>query len=179
MIDKSSFISKSYCKKHKQAHRFIDRDFYSCGYIHVFISQLNVRLAGSSQYINVKCTPHYIFVRNVLYGEAIVPINDYKDYKDYIKNHWHPCDEKKFIDLIYEIKEKGYECDKSPILVYRSIRRLWPLDRYDVVDGFHRLAILEAIGLRNIKVLRVKQRKNFYYRLLSRLKGFLHATIRN
>ncbi|MDC0006033.1 ParB/Srx family N-terminal domain-containing protein [Gammaproteobacteria bacterium] len=122
-------------------------------------------------YVSVRDTPHFFFVKNFLEGTPISSVHGYEDYSQYLAAYWHPLDEDSFKNLIISIRENGYDADTKPILVVRSIRTPLPLGRYQVLDGFHRLAILAALGHHTVKVFRMrKKRRSMIKRFF--LRGF-------
>lgn len=124
---------------------------------------------GEAIYGPVTATPHYMFVRHVLTGDHVRPVHGYDSYSQYISLHPHPGTEDRFIELIESFRANGYDFENRPILVFRSWRRPWPINRWDVADGFHRLAILAAMGERHIQVAILKQKNNIFHRFAGRI----------
>lgn len=128
------------------------------------ISNLYVGLrpvsGGRVFYVLVFKTPHYVFARNVLLKENIYPVSGYRSYRQYSEINPRTCSEKQFVGLIKDITENGYDWKNRPILVFRHWRRLFPLGRWDVADGFHRLAVLAALGEKKIKVGTLRYKYN-------------------
>lgn len=134
---------------------------------HLFVC-LWLREDDRKAYVPIGETPHYAFVRQVLLGESIWPARGYDSYSQYIRLHPHPCTEERFIELIESFRTSGYDAEARPILVFRSWRRPYPLTRWTVADGFHRLAILAAMGERCIPVATLKPKKDILSRFLER-----------
>ena len=152
---------------------FLARRFIIDGLRVVDVDRLYVGLlplAGSAiNYVSIYDTPHFLFVRHILHGAPVQPISEYVDYSHYITVHSHPCTEQHFRELITSIVRNGYDKTNKPIMVFRSWRRLWSPTRWDVADGFHRLAILAAMGERSIQVVTLQQRKNIFQRVADRI----------
>jgi len=123
-------------------------------------------VSGKVEYVRVTETPHFLFASNALHGTPISSALGYTNYAHYISVNWHPCSEDDFTNLITSIKEKGYDNKNYPILVHKSLRRPWPLDRMDVIDGFHRLAVLAALGEKKITVFTMLRRSPLHSRIL-------------
>lgn len=151
----------------------VERIFAMDGFRSVDIGHLFVCLwlpqGNRKAYVPIVGTPHYAFVRQVLTGQAAWPARGYDSYAQYIRLHPHPCTEERFMQLIDSFKENGYDAQTRPILVFRSWRRPWPLARWDVADGFHRLAVLAAMGERCVQVATLQQKGNVLTRFAGRL----------
>lgn len=120
-------------------------------------------------YVNIKDTPHYNFVISVLNNVPEVEISGYKNYENYININPHPCSRTKFIDLINSMKRSGYDWENKPILVSKHWKRPFPLSRWDVLDGFHRFAVLAAFGQQKINVVTLRRKRNAFGRFLLKL----------
>lgn len=158
IINIPNFLKENFCFSHFKVMK-IDRLYV--GYIDPNI--------GNIKYINIKKTPHYYFVCEYL-GVKIKLKENIIDYNDYIASN--PLDlrsKSKFIKLINSINKNGYDFKESPILVFNTIRRPFPLGRFDVADGFHRLSILAALNTINIEVAVLKQNQSIFMRLKKRL----------
>lgn len=150
------------------------RDDYECWrYVTVDSDRLFVGLrlcqGDRTQYVPVTETPHYVFARHVLLGDRIRPVSGYADYSHYRSVLPHPCTEEQFTELIESIRRHGYD-ESRPIAVFRSWRRPWPLGRWDVADGFHRLAILTVLGHRRLNVVVLRRRQSIWGRILLHLR---------
>lgn len=142
-------------------------------YLRVGVKQL---VSGKIRYVSVDETPHYMFVRYILQGTQPTAAQGYRDYTHYISVHPHSCTEEAYRELIASIKDNGYDSENQPILVFRWWRRPWPPGRWDVADGFHRLAVLAALGEQSITVRKLRPRKNIVRRAIGRaLRVCLHA----
>ena len=137
------------------------------------ISNLYVGLrpitGGRTVYVLVFKAPHYVFARNVLFKEDLYPVSGYQSYRQYSEINQRGCSEKQFVGLIKDITDNGYDWENRPILVFRNWRRFFPLGRWDVADGFHRLAVLAALGEKNIKVGTLRYKHN----AVARAKRFM------
>ncbi len=121
--------------------------------------------------VPIKETPHYKFIKQ--YQKNSNSSYHMTDYYEYAQRYINGEDSvKKFIELYHEIANKGYlfgEYRNHLCLVYRRI----PIAKYKIYDALHRLAILEAINIRQIKVVLVKSKTNWVLRLLRRLYRWL------
>lgn len=158
---------------------YLESKFKFHGFRTVRIQHLFVGLrpiaGGNARYVSVNETPHCIFVRHILYGEPLRSVHGYTGYGHYISINPHPCTEEVFIELTQSVVERGYQWDISPILVVRSWRRPWPICRWDVMDGFHRLAILAALNEKSLKVATLKPKKPILQQVMDRLRGKIHV----
>lgn len=135
-----------------------------CGeikHIMVKINKLFVGMripGGYNRYVSVYETPLYNYVLSVLgkHDKKSLAIDDYRKYRAMF---WHPTGEEQFKKLIKSILDEGYNAQDYPILVCRSISRIWPIGRWDVIDGFHRLSVLAAIGTKKIEVCTCRNTK--------------------
>ncbi len=156
---------------------FLDKDFIIKENCTLELPVLYVGLlhivAGLPQYVSVFDTPHYFFARHVLFGERIKPISGYLDYAHYAKVNSHAWSENKFVGLISSISESGYKFEQHPIFVFRHWRRPLPIGRWDMDDGFHRLAVLAALGKTEISVRTLRAKNTSMNRLLCRAKVFI------
>jgi hypothetical protein len=152
---------------------FLDRVFsvHSCRQtdINNLFVCLWLRESTAKAYVPVVETPHYAFVREVLVGESLWPVRGYHSYSQYIGLHPHPRTDEGFIELIESFRATGYDAQTRPVLVFRSWRRPWPLTRWDVADGFHRLAILAAMGEQHIHVATLKPKRGILHRLMEKV----------
>jgi hypothetical protein len=135
-IQKPEHLSNFYCQNNR---------------IKVKVSKLYVGYAKGKNinYTNVKNTIHYKFASSEL---KLVGDLD-KEYNDYHLNTGHDTNSVSYRRLIRVISEDGYNSKDYPILVYRSLSRPYPIKRWDVIDGFHRLAILSALGVEEVEVV--------------------------
>ena len=133
----------------------------------IFVGLLPIG-GGRAKYVPVTETPHFMLARYILLGESIETVRGYKDYAHYIAVNPRINAENNFSKLIKSIRDIGYDPEKGPILVFRSWRRLFPLKRWDVADGFHRLAILAAIGERSVLVGELRTKRSLIRRLRDR-----------
>lgn len=152
---------------------FLKKDFYFSHFRVVNINKIYVGIINSKsrkiEYVNIKKTPHYNFVLNFI-GVYRISKSGTTDYNRYIKSNLSEHrSEQKFINLIESMDNNGYQYDESPILVFKSLKRAFPLGRFDVADGFHRLAILAALNSTNIKVAILKRRQNVFLRIINKL----------
>lgn len=150
---------------------YLEKDFRIYDHRIVDINSLNVGLhlmSGQVKYVSVIDTPHYMFVRNILKGDGVQIVHGYKNYAQYISLYSPSASINRFIKLIESIQVNGYDSKNKPILVFRNWRRPWPINRWDVADGYHRLAVLAALGERFIKVGTLQYKKNMAERLRGR-----------
>ena len=124
------------------------------GFETVRIDGLRVGLVVGARirYLPVTDTPHYAFARQELAADPVRLVYGYADYSHYARVTGQPRGEESFVTLIKSIVEHGYRWRTDPILVMRSWRRLWPVNGWDVADGFHRLAVLAALNVWHIRV---------------------------
>ena len=151
---------------------FLD-DFNFSGYRVVKLENLYIGYVypnNTTQYISIFSTPHYKLAR-YLCNPNEDDLNRLKhDYKQYHSNSNESERLKNFMNLIFEIKSNGYNWKDSPILVWRNWRRPLPINRYDVADGFHRLAILAALGNKEIFVAKINYKKSIFQRLAFKIR---------
>ena len=57
----------------------------------------------------------------------------------------------KIESLMQSIQLNGFNPEYAP-LAFRSLKRVYPLNRYDIADGHHRAAVLAALGETNIEL---------------------------
>ncbi len=143
-------------------------DFQSVNIYKLYVG-LRSKNKAKTKYVPVHKTPHYCFAKHHLYGNELYPVSGYQDYKHYINANSGTGSEEKYIQLIDSIKKRGYMWRTQPIFVFNHWTRLFPLGRLDVADGFHRLAILSALGEEEIKVVTLHQKYNIYRRSMHRL----------
>lgn len=154
---------------------FLSSDFYFGQYITVKIEKLYVGLVSSSNrgviYLSIFKTPHYHFAKNVISGGAAGLITGYESYKDYAYRNRHMLmlSEEEFIQLIENIRTNGYDWKNKPIFVFRHWSRPFPIGRWDVADGFHRLAVLAALGEKSVKVATLRYKKTIFKRVVNRI----------
>ena len=154
---------------------FLSNFFYVFEFRDVKIEKLFVGLRYSDkrkiEYLNILKTPHYFFALNNIDSKIKFLKNEPINYQSYIdSNQDDPRSKERFTVLIDSIKKNGYNFKESPILVFRTFKRPLPLDRWDVADGFHRLAILAALGNKSIKVAILKRKQSFFTRLKQKIK---------
>jgi hypothetical protein len=141
----------------------------------VYVSSLRVGLVDLNscriRYIPVNRTPHYYFVKSVINNEKEEECGDYgySNYSHYSEVNSKACHPEQFIKLTNKIIDDGYNYTSYPILVFRHWRRPLPIWRLDVADGFHRLAVLAALGETKIMVCKLKYKNNIISRLVHRL----------
>jgi hypothetical protein len=131
--------------------------------------------SGHVSYILINKTPHYYFAKSIIDSEKKLDVggSGYLNYNHYYEvNPKNASTPKQFIELTKKIIEDGYDFTNYPVLVYRHWSRPFPLRRLDVVDGFHRLAILAALGETEIMVCKLKYKHSFILRLINKLTNF-------
>jgi len=123
------------------------------------------------KYLPVVETPHYIYVLHEQFGAPLRHMHGYKDYSQYLSIHPQSHSEEQFRQLIKDIRTNGYDWKNQPILVFRHWSRPLHMNRWDVADGFHRLAILTALGESSVIVGTLKAKKSMFKRVWSRIRG--------
>lgn len=133
----------------------------------VSINKLFVGLKNNKgiSYVHILNTPHYWFAKKVIDKEETKIYNDINYYQKYINQYPDSRSEEKFLKLINSIQKYGYNFKSSPILVFRSIKRPVPICRWDLADGFHRLATLAALGTLKVEVITLKRKHSFFRRV--------------
>lgn len=153
---------------------FLETEFYFHGYRDVKTSKLYVGLiplrGDRCRYVRVESTPHYYFVRQYLFGEGAEPVSGYRDYEQYLEAHSLESSEEKFVRLIEDISSNGYDWENRPVFVFRHWSRFLPFGRWDVADGFHRLAVLSALGEEVIKAGILHPKRSIGSRIVRRLR---------
>jgi hypothetical protein len=156
-------------------------NFKLIGYKNVEISNLYVGLLSnkhSLDYVNIEKTPHHKLAKSYIFN-SLNKDELKKEYINYLKIQSTSHAIGKFENLINDIKNNGYNFEESPILVWRHWSRPLPLNRLDVADGFHRLAILSALGYSKINVAVIKRKENFLKRIANKLKRQIDDSKRN
>jgi hypothetical protein len=126
-------------------------------------------------YILINKTPHYYFAKSIIDSEKKFDIggSGYLNYNHYFEaNRENTSTPKQFIELTNKIIEDGYNFTNYPVLVYRHWSRPFPLRRLDVVDGFHRLAILAALGETEIMICKLRYKNSIISRFIYKLSNF-------
>ena len=153
--------------------RFLSVEFKLGDYKEVPISCLRVGLIGNSanniKYVSIENTPHYSFALNFIHNLNTQKTFEYLSYECYVEAHPSTCSSEQFIDLIHKIKKNGYNSKSNPIMVFRHWSRPFPLKSLDVADGFHRLAILAALGKTKIRVCKLEYKYNIFLRIFRKL----------
>jgi len=150
---------------------FIFNKYYQANINDLFVGLLSIS-SRNPVYKSIFETPHYTFAKKTIFGINLKDTSEYKSYKHYSMINAHACSEKKFIKLIENIVENSYDWENKPILVFKNWRRPLPLNRLDVADGFHRLAILAALDQKLIKVGLLKYKHD----ILTRLKKNIYTS---
>jgi hypothetical protein len=155
----------------KEEFKIFDRRKVKLSTLYVGLISID---SGVLQYVPVTQTPHYYFVRQELFGEKIGPVSEYRNYQHYADVNAHACSQDNFKRLIHSIRLDKYNYEQWPILVFRYWRRPLPLFRWDVADGFHRLAVLAALGYKYIEVTTLRPKYCVVNRVFRRFKGGAH-----
>jgi hypothetical protein len=121
------------------------------------------------RYVPVIKTPHFVYARYVLKNEPMKILGNYQSYAHYRSIHPQSHSQEGFNSLIKSIQTRGYDWRQNPILVFRHWRRPLPFNRWDVADGFHRLAVLAALGEKSVKVGVLRNKKSLYERFKQRV----------
>lgn len=141
------------------------KDFRVLNIDNIYVGLKNKK-KNKIDYVYVKQTPHFQFVQNFLFGIPNKNTLGYIDYNDYISTNPDARSEKRFIELINSIKDNDYDFVNSPILVFRPTRFFYFFKRWYVADGFHRLAILTALGQEKIFVSTLKNKQTFIQKII-------------
>ncbi len=140
----------------------------------VEISRLYVGLlpssGGKAEYYSIRQTPHYVYARHILNKKKITHTNGYESYEQYVSANHPSKSVDRFSKLCMEIVSNGYDWRNRPIFVFRNYSRPFPFDRWDVADGFHRLAILAALGEERLIVAKLRSKYTVVERFIRRLK---------
>ena len=131
----------------------------------IFVGKLDED--GKISYVSIFYTPHYELASAIFAGSTGKLQLARRQYLEYLKIQETSHSLLKFEELCSSIRTGGYDWRIRPILVFSDLRRPFPLFRRDVADGFHRLAVLAALGYENINVLKLKRKDNIYQRLVS------------
>lgn len=132
-------------------------------YVGLFSSRFNKIVYKSIFY-----TPHFFYAKKFISRKITPELPEFIEYMSYIRFDKRSCIGK-FDNLIDSIISKGYKYREKPILVFKSIRRPFPINRYYVADGFHRLAILAALNKKNIDIAVLKNK----FDLIEKLKKII------
>ena len=154
---------------------FLQHEFVPGPHRVVPIERLRVALRcpdrSSLRYVAVQATPHYGFARHIL-GESSTPnVPHYPDYDAYVAQHGGGAGTDDFRALVGSIRDNGYDGRRHPILVFRHWRRRIPRGRWDVADGFHRLAVLAALDYERVEVQTLGHARSPLARIRRRLGG--------
>ena len=74
--------------------------------------------------------------------------------------------------LVQSIQTNGFNPEYAP-LAFRSLKRLYPLNRYDIADGHHRAAVLAALGQTSIELFIYKVKHKNALRCLAESVQYL------
>lgn len=134
--------------------------------VHINLLNVGIQLLHSDEkkYTCIYDTPHYMHACHIINDDPLKVSHGYKNYDHYASLNVNVCTEEEFTGLINSINENRYDWEKRPILVFRHWKRPLPIGRWDVADGFHRLAVLAALGERRIKVVTLRPKKNLFQR---------------
>ena len=114
-------------------------------------------------------TPHYQFINEYMrYGNNFKwsQTEYYKYAKKYINGKKSVSH---FLTLFLNIRDQNYlkrDYEKNLCLVYRR----FPIGRYILFDGLHRLAILAALGVSTVKVAIIVPKLHWLIRLIKKIK---------
>lgn len=121
--------------------------------------RVGLKVNGVIQYIKIFETPHFKLAKQLIENKLNVSVTKY-DYIKYIHNaEQNDHSFEQYVALLGDIKSSGYNSKLYPILVYSKIFDFVTLNskiRY-VLDGFHRLAILTALGENEITVCKLQK----------------------
>lgn len=134
----------------------------------LYVGLLNVN-KGEVKYVSVYQTPHYLYAKRAIDRGLSCDVAQSQSYPNYRKIHPQSHSVERFDSLIQSMLKTGYDAETSPILVFRHWRRVVPFGRWDVADGFHRLAILAAMGEQKVVVGLLKRRNQMHKRLINKI----------
>jgi hypothetical protein len=147
---------------------FLREQFVRGPILRVKIKRIRVGMkmgpSSNIKYTSIYSTPHYDFINKYLRYNKSVPYNH--DYGYYSIDNADASSPEEFIALADSIISEGYDYDSHPIYVFNNWRRFLPIGRLDVADGFHRLAILAALGKQNVEVCKLKYKQTMYSRFM-------------
>jgi hypothetical protein len=162
-------MQSKHVRNQRKIPEFLMSEFIFDDFDYVDVKNLYVGLLSISEncviYVPVHKTPHYVFARNVIFNEKTHSISGYEHYKHYSEKNPDACSEKRYISLIKDIANNGYDWKNRPILVFQNWRRPFPRARKDVADGFHRLAVLAALGENKVCVGTLRYKHNVVCRM--------------
>lgn len=113
---------------------------------------VNIKVDNGLKKRNIKNTPHYSFISKYLNYGKVDDINDYLIYKSkFFKGIDIEKQIEAFKTLANNIK-KDFENNELDVYIMVHKRRyLFITNKYTIIDGAHRLSILAALGIENIK----------------------------
>ena len=153
---------------------FLEKDFYFYSFSKININNLYVAIhpinSTKPHFISIYETPHYQFVQKTIFNRDPKKVFNYENYFQYAEINKKACSEEEYTFLINNILVNGYNWKKHPIFIYRNWRRIFPISRWNVADGFHRLAILAALNFNEIEVGILKYKYDLIRRFLKSLQ---------
>ena len=157
--------------------KFLESEFKVVCIKEIKLSKLRINVAGKSSkkipnYLPIIKTPHYGFVNYYLYRRKEKPCLEFKNYHNYNKYNKHHLDTEKFKLFIDKIISEGFIQNNSKIICIRSKYFLFNRS-YDVLDGSHRLAILEALNYKYIDVALAIRKENLIFRIFSKINKYI------
>jgi len=150
---------------------FLQKQFEIGELANIHIDDIFVAVKSSSlktiTYTSIYSTPHYFFIKNYLKNESRLTIDN--SYQKYTVDNSDACSSEDFIHLADSINNNGYSHEFKPIYVFKHWTRALPFGRFDVADGFHRLAIIAVLGHTTVTVCKLKYKYNIFFRFFFRL----------
>lgn len=142
---------------------FLESSFYFTEKSLISIRSLRVGIIDKktkkTKYVPIFETPHFHFAK--IHITDVYDEKKNKNYNEYIKLNHPNKSETEFRNLIESIIRNNYDHHKYPILVFKSRRRLSFFPKWKVADGFHRLAVISALGHDKVYVGKLKFKKSF------------------
>jgi len=105
---------------------------------------------GQIKYQAIYLSPIYRYAK-VIAADGTASAHEKILYNRYQKSYLGTST-KKVEALVESIRLNGFNPEYAP-LAFRSLKRVFPLHRYDVADGHHRAAVLAALGQTKIELV--------------------------
>ena len=119
--------------------------------------------SGQIKYQALCRSPIYRYAK-VIAADGIASVHEKTLYNRYQQSYLGTST-KKVEAIVQSIRLNGFNPEYAP-LAFRSLKRVFPLHRYDVADGHHRAAVLAALGQTKIELVIYKvKHKNSLRRL--------------
>lgn len=109
---------------------------------------------GQIKYTSIKESIIYKYLHDKLV-KGFTSSSNISAYRNYIQEN-AVTQEAELLSLVNSIKNNGIQKEYPP-LIFRSIKRIVPLGRYDVADGHNRLCVMAIIGHQKIDAIYFKR----------------------